>query len=199
DVVQREATGTSGKGGLRVRRSTIGTWSSVTSGSGSSGSIEARSEHRSPSPSLDSLDKSQDIVDGAASVFVDESHVLAESPTAADLLISSAPEVARKPKPSFPQLSTSTSTPSTPLSATAKDKRPAPSGKVAERIAEYERRMTPISPSPSNPSSPGTAPLMSLGTRKRDGEQPRRKSNSISVKYGLVQRPALFVANPDSR
>lgn len=58
-------------------------------------------------------------------------------------------------------------------------------GKVAERIADYERRMTEV-------NTGGTSPRKSpVG----GGETPRR----TRVEYGLVQRPELFIANPDER
>jgi len=57
-------------------------------------------------------------------------------------------------------------------------------GAVASRIREYERQMSQDQevPSPTN-------------TRQRE----ERSGKSITVNYGLVQRPSLFVANPDHR
>lgn len=63
-----------------------------------------------------------------------------------------------------------------------------PGGNVASRVQAYERRMsldaeTSTSPPPRN-------------TRKREE---RSHGRPITVNYGLVQRPSLFVANPDDR
>ncbi|KAG8748263.1 hypothetical protein FRC10_007653 [Ceratobasidium sp. 414] len=61
-------------------------------------------------------------------------------------------------------------------------------GKVAERIAAYERRMTessPVTPTRRSPVGGETA-------------RPHMKSH-VRVEYGFVQRPELFVANPDGR
>lgn len=57
-------------------------------------------------------------------------------------------------------------------------------GAVAARVASYEERIT--SESPTEPISPTT----NVGTDDR-----RRRT--LSVKYGLIQRPELFIANPD--
>ena len=60
-------------------------------------------------------------------------------------------------------------------------------GVVASRIREYERRMSldQEAPSPTN-------------TRQRE-ERLRKQGASVAVNYGLVQRPSLFIANPDGR
>jgi hypothetical protein len=59
--------------------------------------------------------------------------------------------------------------------------RPKLGGAVAARVQAYERRMSQDqTPSPVSP-----------GTRKKTGR--------VSINYGLVPRPSLFVANPDHR
>lgn len=61
-------------------------------------------------------------------------------------------------------------------------------GAVAARVASYERRLTAESPTElMSPTSGG-------GFESEN--RPKRKP-SVSVKYGLVQRPELFIANPD--
>ncbi|KAG8699793.1 hypothetical protein FRC08_005097 [Ceratobasidium sp. 394] len=61
-------------------------------------------------------------------------------------------------------------------------------GKVAERVAAYERRMTESSPVTPTRRSP-------VGG---EAVRPRTKSHT-RIEYGFVQRPELFVANPDGR
>ncbi|KAG9125860.1 hypothetical protein FRC07_005922 [Ceratobasidium sp. 392] len=61
-------------------------------------------------------------------------------------------------------------------------------GKVAERIAAYERRMTENSPVTPTRRSP-------VGG---EAGRPRTKSQ-VRLEYGFVQRPELFIANPDGR
>ncbi len=58
-------------------------------------------------------------------------------------------------------------------------------GAVASRVASYERRIT--AESPTEPVSP---------TKSIETDDRRRRT--LSVKYGLVQRPELFIANPDN-
>ncbi|KAF8239707.1 galactose oxidase [Tricholoma matsutake] len=60
-------------------------------------------------------------------------------------------------------------------------------GAVASRIREYERKMSLDQevPSPTN-------------TRQHE-ERLGKKGASVAVHYGLVQRPSLFIANPDGR
>jgi hypothetical protein len=60
-----------------------------------------------------------------------------------------------------------------------------PEGAVAARIHAYERRMSQDQETPSP-------------TNMRQWEERTRKK-SVSVNYGLVQRPSLYVANPDHR
>ncbi|QRV89735.1 kelch repeat-containing protein 3 [Ceratobasidium sp. AG-Ba] len=75
-----------------------------------------------------------------------------------------------------------------PVKATTPVRTRQPTGRVAERIAAYERRMTETSPiTPTRKSPVGGEPI-----------RPRTKSHT-RVEYGLVQRPELFVANPDGR
>ncbi|CAE6450433.1 unnamed protein product [Rhizoctonia solani] len=61
-------------------------------------------------------------------------------------------------------------------------------GTVAERIADYERRMTQA----NSPTTPRKSPVGS----EPDQGRPR---SQVRVEYGLVQRPELFIANPDGR
>ncbi|KAF9489781.1 hypothetical protein BDN71DRAFT_1455602 [Pleurotus eryngii] len=75
-----------------------------------------------------------------------------------------------------------TKTPSTP-SPRPPPPRLAPGGKVASRVAAYERRMS------QDVDSPIASPV---GVKE---DKTRRKH----VDYGLVPRPSLFVTNPDSR
>lgn len=83
------------------------------------------------------------------------------------------------------------SSPSSPgSSATSFASTPPPrvgTGAVASRIREYERRMSldQEAPSPTN-------------TRQRE-ERRKKQGASVAVDYGLVQRPSLFIANPDGR
>ncbi|KAG9105006.1 hypothetical protein FRC06_002927 [Ceratobasidium sp. 370] len=61
-------------------------------------------------------------------------------------------------------------------------------GKVAERVAAYERRMTESSPVTPTRRSPVGGEATRLNTKSH-----------IRIEYGFVQRPELFVANPDGR
>ncbi|KLO08789.1 hypothetical protein SCHPADRAFT_880117 [Schizopora paradoxa] len=58
-------------------------------------------------------------------------------------------------------------------------------GAVASRVASYERRITAESP---------TTPVSPTKSMETDG----RRRRTQSVKYGLVHRPELFIANPDN-
>ncbi|KDQ24379.1 hypothetical protein PLEOSDRAFT_1046683 [Pleurotus ostreatus PC15] len=78
--------------------------------------------------------------------------------------------------------SSPTKTPSTP-SSRPPPPRLAPGGKVASRVAAYERRMS------QDVDSPIASPV---GVKE---DKTRRKH----VDYGLAPRPSLFVTNPDSR
>jgi len=80
-----------------------------------------------------------------------------------------------------------TSSPSPRLPATPSHLPRVGVGQVASRIREYERQMSLDRevPQPTN-------------TRQRE-ERYRKKGTSVTVNYGLVKRPSLFVANPDGR
>ena len=70
----------------------------------------------------------------------------------------------------------------TPTARTPRSKRPTSVGAVATRVAEYERRMT-------QEMAPSTTSKV----------HPNASRKGTSVKYGLVQKPELFIANPDKR
>ncbi|GAB1521910.1 hypothetical protein RhiTH_005009 [Rhizoctonia solani] len=59
-------------------------------------------------------------------------------------------------------------------------------GTVAERVADYERRMSQA----NSPTTPRKSPVGG----EPDSGRPRSR---VRVEYGLVQRPELFIANPD--
>ncbi|KAJ1307516.1 hypothetical protein OPQ81_001614 [Rhizoctonia solani] len=61
-------------------------------------------------------------------------------------------------------------------------------GTVAERVADYERRMSQA----NSPTTPRKSPVGG----ELDNGRPRSR---VRVEYGLVQRPELFVTNPDGR
>jgi hypothetical protein len=86
-----------------------------------------------------------------------------------------------------PSFSSSPSPGSSATSLASSHPSRAGAGAVASRIMEYERRMSLDQevPSPTN-------------TRQRE-ERLRKKGASVAVNYGLVQRPSLFIANPDGR
>ncbi|KAH8117775.1 hypothetical protein DFH11DRAFT_1570630 [Phellopilus nigrolimitatus] len=189
DVVQREATGTS----IDYNSSISSSMERSHERSGTLSSIgERRTSGDRPSPP-GTADRSQDIVDSAGFIDLDGPREIVQSPTEAAF--------------SFPPLPKTTldtsgnSIPGTPnpLSARAKGKRPESNGAVAARIAEYERR-TELS-SPTSPSSPrklaarrNTIENSAVGEQKICATQ-----KPARVKYGLVKRPELFVANPDHR
>ena len=60
-------------------------------------------------------------------------------------------------------------------------------GAVTSRIRDYERRMSLDQEVPS------------LTNTRHLEERPKWKGPSVAVNYGLVQRPSLFIANPDGR
>ncbi|CAE6410443.1 unnamed protein product [Rhizoctonia solani] len=61
-------------------------------------------------------------------------------------------------------------------------------GTVADRVADYERRMSQA----NSPTSPRKSPV----SGELNNERPRSR---VRVEYGFVQRPELFIANPDGR
>lgn len=65
---------------------------------------------------------------------------------------------------------------------------PTKKGAVAARIAEYEKRMSVDLESAS--------PIIRAKSPPTPG---KRKSENVNIKYGLVHRPELFIANPDQR
>jgi hypothetical protein len=66
-------------------------------------------------------------------------------------------------------------------------------GKVAERIADYERRMTVA-------NAGGSSPREAIQKSPVGGESKEARHHTRTrVEYGLIQRPELFIANPDGR
>ncbi|KAI5119119.1 hypothetical protein M0805_007865 [Coniferiporia weirii] len=188
DVVQREATATSV--GYSPSLAESAERSHERHGTWSSSEHEYENIQRASSP--DTFDSGRDIVESAAFTYLEEARGLVQSLAT---ITSPAPIFTEGRPVSSEQRTLSTPT---PLSAVTKGKRPAPGGAVAARIAEYERRMTLEMESPTSPISPRTPvglPRSFAGAIGEDKEVPRRKNTS--VKYGLVQRPELFVANPD--
>lgn len=59
---------------------------------------------------------------------------------------------------------------------------------IATRVATYEQMSEPSTPTSPPPLPPPPA-----------GEHRRRTSVGVGVRYGLTERPSLFVANPDRR
>ncbi|OCB85286.1 hypothetical protein A7U60_g7591 [Sanghuangporus baumii] len=204
DVAFREATGTS-----------------IDCGSSFSGSVGRRASHErdttwstlgSERHAVESSED-QDIVDGA--VLDDRGRNIVQSPTE----IATAPDLPsdrisgsiRMVSQSLPTCSPQSTT---SLSATLKGlkgKNPISPGTVATRVADYERRMsieifsspeaTPTlsSPSPVSSRTPRsqnslTTPMSATPT---PSPKPAVKRKATNVKYGLVQRPELFIANPD--
>lgn len=160
-----------------------GTGSSVEYPSSIAGSTETGHDRDNTWSSRDThqptpLEISQDVADPSILLSEDsEKHSLVESPTK---LIS--------PLDSFSSIREPTIIPVTRKSTQG--------GNVAARVAEYERRMSldiTSSPPQSSSRSPRTQNDPSSPTQHREYARPK----SAKVKYGLVQRPELFVANPD--
>ncbi|CUA76086.1 hypothetical protein RSOLAG22IIIB_02094 [Rhizoctonia solani] len=61
-------------------------------------------------------------------------------------------------------------------------------GTVAERVADYERRTSQA----NSPTTPRKSPV----SGEPENGRPRSR---VRIEYGFVQRPELFVANPDGR
>lgn len=194
DVAQREATGTS-----------IDYTPSVTTNSERTISSIDDSSSRQPSEA----DRSQDIAESGILVTLDESVAVVESPTEDLKVFTFSPKEIELPLPSASSSSTTVSgnSPSarTPTSARpqegGKKTRPLSGGAVAARVAEYERRMTLELASPTSPTK---VKFTETRDKTNDGDDAKaqapkpRKKNTV-VKYGLVQRPELFIANPDSK
>ena len=99
-----------------------------------------------------------------------------------------APSEAQSSNTHVPQSPISTHTSTSAFSAARRPpavRRPTAGNNVAARVAEYERRMSQdITPTSPTREQPGVA------------QKKHRSSKSVNL-YGLVQRPELFVANPD--
>ncbi|KAL5526001.1 hypothetical protein ACEPAG_7339 [Sanghuangporus baumii] len=204
DVAFREATGTSidcGSSfsesvGRRASHERDTTWSTLGSGRRAVEGSEG-----------------QDIADGA--VLDDGGRNMVQSSseiaTAPDTPSDRTTESVRMVSQSLP---TSSPLSTTSLSATLKGlkgKNPISPGTVATRVADYERRMsleifsspeaTPTLSSPSSISSRTPRSQYSLTTpmsaTPTPTPKPTAKRKITNVKYGLVQRPELFIANPD--
>lgn len=193
DVAQREATGTS-----------IDYTPSVSANSDGTSTFSGTGENRSRHPS-EATTTHVPLENGVLLNF-DEPLQMVESPTD-DIKLStlSSPLLTGSPLPSssFGTSSTfvvSSEVQRSPAQDGPRSKRPHSAGAVAARVADYERRMTQELTSPTSPTKPKLA-----GTRHKshginvDIPEHGPKLNNTVVKYGLIQRPELFIANPDHR
>lgn len=193
DVAQREATGTS-----------IDYTPSVSANSDGTSTFSGTGENRSRHPS-EATTTYAPLENGVLLNF-DEPLQMVESPTD-DIKLSTLPSPlltgSPLPSSSFGTSSTfvvSSEVQRSPAQDGPRSKRPHSAGAVAARVADYERRMTQELTSPTSPTKPKLA-----GTRHKshginvDIPEHGPKLNNTVVKYGLIQRPELFIANPDHR
>lgn len=193
DVAQREATGTS-----------IDYTPSVSANSDGTSTFSGTGENRSRHPS-EATTTYAPLENGVLLNF-DEPLQMVESPTD-DIKLSTLPSPlltgSPLPSSSFGTSSTfvvSSEVQRSPAQDGPRSKRPHSAGAVAARVADYERRMTQELTSPTSPMKPKLA-----GTRHKshginvDIPEHGPKLNNSVVKYGLIQRPELFIANPDHR
>ncbi|KDQ57060.1 hypothetical protein JAAARDRAFT_35657 [Jaapia argillacea MUCL 33604] len=108
-----------------------------------------------------------------------------ESDDAHDHVVQSPIEMADLDKINHPP-SSDPSTPSTP--SRTNPAQPLSPGTVASRVQAFERRMSM--------DADASRPPPAINTRHREERLPRTHKG---VNYGLVQRPSLFVANPDHK
>lgn len=193
DVAQREATGIS-----------IDYTPSVSANSDGTGTFSGTGEIPSRHPS--EATTTHDPLENGILLNFDESLQMVESPTD-DIKLSTLPSplLTGSPLPTSRFGTSSTFVISSEVQRSSaqdrpRSKRSRSAGAVAARVADYERRMTQELTSPTSPTKPERA-----GTRHKshginvDIPEHRPKLNSTAVKYGLIQRPELFVANPDHR
>lgn len=193
DVAQREATGTS-----------IDYTPSVSANSDGTSTFSGTGENRSRHPS-EATTTYAPLENGVLLNF-DEPLQMVESPTD-DIKLSTLPSPlltgSPLPSSSFGTSSSfvvSSEVQRSPAQDGPRSKRPHSAGAVAVRVADYERRMTQELTSPTSPTKPKLA-----GTRHKshginvDIPEHGPKLNNTVVKYGLIQRPELFIANPDHR
>ena len=205
DVAFREATGTSVDCGSSLAESLEGktgherdaTWSTL--GSRRRDMEGSDGQDLAVGPVLD---------DGVRHIVQSPTEIAPASDVTSDRIAESIRMVSQPPQLSSPQSTTS-------LSATLKGlkgKNPISPGTVATRVADYERRLsvelfsptataTPTLSSPSpvstrSPKSQSSLPTP-MSTTPTPTPTPAAKRRTTNVKYGLVQRPELFIANPD--
>lgn len=137
----------------------------------------ARSVETPRGQSLALPEETQDIADGSSSIL---------QPEEAAQLIQSPTEVVFSPVSASARAKEERGQGRTPVRRSPSS--PTKKGAVAARVAEYERRMSVDLDSASSPPPLRAKSPPSAGKRK-----------SENIKYGLVHRPELFVANPDQR